>query len=325
MSRTFSRLRAEAGQGERYLIFGNLKLFRFIDQRVGRGQKLVGGKLQSMPDAEFEALFGNNRFTQGDGFDIVVDNCAFINHYEHRYANSPAELLAHIAKYDIRILAGVMAATPDGVEALNGLTREKIGEAGFHAAVVREARRVPSLQGALAKDPKVVAYYDTLAKLKQGRSVADALGLERRPSQTAAEFTREVASRAAELVALGNDLRRGHIEGATRARLEYRKKLAETVDKLDRIVMSATATAAEKKEAGDTLEQVGQELRRRDFAAGFQLRKLSSGQAGAIAGQGGGATHGADTLLKLRDLLLKMDRTPETSPVAATGQECPVY
>ena len=34
MSRTFARLRAEAGQGERYLVFGNLKLFRFIDQRV---------------------------------------------------------------------------------------------------------------------------------------------------------------------------------------------------------------------------------------------------------------------------------------------------
>ncbi len=325
MSRTFSRLRAEGGQGERYLIFGNLKLFRFIDQRVGRGQKVVDGNLQSMPDAEFEALFGDNRFTQGDGFDIVVDNCAFISHYEHRYTGSPVELLAHIAKYDIRILAGVMAATPDGVVSLNGLTREKIGEAGFHDAVVREARQVPSLKATLADDPKVVAYYDTLAKLKQGMSVADALGIKRKPSQTTAEFSHEIESRAAELITLGNAVREQHIELTTKRRLEYRQKLAETVDKLDQIVMSATATEAEKKEASDALKQVGQELRNRDFAAGFQLRKLSGEQAGAIAGQGGDAIHGADTLLKLRDILVQMDQIPETAQFAVTASTCPVF
>jgi hypothetical protein len=308
----YARLKGEISQGERYLVLGTLKLIRYIDQKVGCGYVVRGGKLVRMADTDFEGLFGKLEFTAGDGFDILVDNIAFINKYRAHHGDSPSELLSHIAKYDIRVLAGMIAATPEGRRRLNELTRADIERAGgMHSAFVEIAATVPGLeyvQGDAAK-----RYYQAARKLKLGASPAEALGLSQRADESATAFQTRVDARCAELLATGTSLRRAAFQPVADARTAYRQELLDRFEEHDRAGRDAAAAV------------VGRERDTRDLSAAFQLRNLDPEQRAALAATGGRGMDAARTMVQLGELLARTDRDRDWAKGAAGRVACPVY
>jgi hypothetical protein len=312
----FERLRGESGQGERYMVLGTLKVNRFTDMMVGCGYELRDGRLVRQSDEDYQRMFGRIEFVEGDGFDIFVDNIAFLNKYKEHYAGSPAELLAHTAKYDIRILVGLMTSTQEGRRRLNSLTRAEIREAGgFHAAIVEKSRGLPGLE--FLDSAPARRYYDAAQALKLDRGIAVALDMPRKPGQSAADYKSALDAEAARLIDSGVQLRKAYPGLLADARLRYRAELKRRFDELDRIDASPEQRAAAAK--------IGQELAVRDLAAAFRAGKLTSAQKEAIGETGGPDGDAAQVLMEVSRMVLAEDRPLPPGGEARARPTCPVY